>query len=188
MGERKIKICCREGLHKFKKIQCMEDNPMVCRALTWSVVLVGRYDGYLCSETPYIRLILIGLASWMCLEFRACTVDSNQHRSIGSFFSTYRTKFDAKMTTNKTKLNGEYDYECIRNTLSTYPLLSQEAGVSNQSDMASSQKYSTCTNLFGSVNPNNSLAQMACKGQSSFRKPGGCVVYQDFPNNFKCTG
>ncbi len=25
---------------------------------------------------------------------------------------------------NETKLHGEYDYECIRNSLSTYPLFS----------------------------------------------------------------
>ncbi len=39
----------------------------------------------------------------------------------------------------KMKLHSEYDYECIRNSLSTYPLLSQQAVVSNRSDMASSQ-------------------------------------------------
>ncbi len=37
------------------------------------------------------------------------------------------------------KLHSEYDYECIRNSLSIYSLLSQKAGVSNRSDMASSQ-------------------------------------------------
>ncbi len=69
---------------------------MVCRALTSLVVLGGRYDGYLCSEMPYVKLIPIGLATRMRLEFLACTVDSYYHRLIGSFFSMYRTKFDAK--------------------------------------------------------------------------------------------
>ncbi len=125
VGERKFFWGGGGASEKEEKKYSMACNPMVCRALMWSVMLGGRYDGYLCSETPYVRLILIGLATWMHLEFHACVVDSYHHRSIGSFFSTNQTKFNAKMTTNETKLNGEYDYECIRNTLSTHLSLSQ---------------------------------------------------------------
>ncbi len=53
-------------------------------------------------------------------------------------YSTYQTKFDTKMS--KMNLHSEYHYECISNSLSSYPVLSREAGVSNQLDMASSQK------------------------------------------------
>ncbi len=98
---------------------------MVCRALTPLVVSGGRYDGYLCSKTPYVRMILIGLAARMRLEICTCAVNSYHHRSISSFFFNVSDQIGHEMTTNETKLNGEYDYECIRNTLSTYPSLSR---------------------------------------------------------------
>ncbi len=41
------------------------------------------------------------------------------------------------------KVHGKYDYECMNNSLSTYPLLSQYGVVSNQLAMASSRKETT---------------------------------------------
>ncbi len=56
-----------------------------------------------------------------------------------------------KMTKNETKLHGEYDYECIRNSLSTFTV----SRVSNQFAMASSQNnqhielFDSCQVLWG---------------------------------------
>ncbi len=40
----------------------------------------------------------------------------------------YQTKFDTKWRENdhnEMKLHGEYDYECIRDSLSSYPVLTR---------------------------------------------------------------
>ncbi len=85
------------------------------------------------------------------LAFCACTVDSFRHQHFWKwrwFMFNFFNVSDQIWRENdqiKIKLHSEYDYECIRNSLSTYPLLSRWAGVSNRSDMASSQsKQRTC--------------------------------------------
>ncbi len=75
----------------FSITALMEGNPMVCRALKRCasdrhVLLGGRYDGYLCSETPYLRLILIGLATRMHLEICACNLTATATDRSVHFF------------------------------------------------------------------------------------------------------
>ncbi len=62
-------------------------------------------------------------------KFHECSVDRF------TFFLNIRCEHYQ----NGTKLHGEVDYEYLKDTLSTYPLISRLAWVSNQSAMVSSQ-------------------------------------------------
>ncbi len=78
--------------------------------------LGGRYDGYLCSQPLYVRLILIDLVTQMCLKFAHVQLTVTIHRLTGSLFSLYQTKYDAKMT----KMKQNYMAKIIMNVSGTH--------------------------------------------------------------------
>ncbi len=110
---------------------------------SWS----GRYNGYLYSETPYVGLILIGLAARMCQKFCACAVYNYHHQHWLTFFQRIRPNIMRKWP-KWNKITQQIWLWMYQEQFVILSLASLASPVSNQSAMSSSfGKQCTCIEL-----------------------------------------